>query len=86
MPLYKENGEQRIVLNAPDFVNEKSQLLDHEENIIPNCYALGLASNYDLAGRFGEPSFKGQANGLILWHKEIGQHITMDIVSSMMRG
>jgi len=74
--------EQKIKLNSPNFVNEHSQLLNADETIIPNCYALGLASNYKLAGRFGEPSFMGQANGLVLWHKDIG----MDIVSSIIGG
>ncbi len=83
LPLFRDNSGSEIELNTPDFVNERSQLLDHEGNIIPNCHALGLASNYKLAGRFGELSFKGQANGLVLWHKEIGQEISMDITLSL---
>ncbi len=80
-PLYRDDRQQEIALNDPNFVNDKSQLLDHTGVIIPNCYALGLASNYNLARRFGEPSFMGQANGLVLWHKDIG----MDIASSLIR-
>lgn len=74
IPLYGQDGE-RLSLNAPNFVDERSRLLDQSQNPIGNCYALGLASNYNLAGRFGEPSFKGQANGLVLWHKDIGEEI-----------
>lgn len=80
IPLYTGNEMKKISLNAPHFVDDASRLLDDKKSPIPNCYALGLASNYSLAGRFGEPSFRGQANGLVLWHKDIG----MDIASSLM--
>ena len=79
IPLYQADKAEAIALNAPHFVNQNSQLLDSQGRIIDACYALGLASNYNLAGRFGEPSFKGQANGLVLWYKEIG----MELASSL---
>ena len=79
-PLYDGLSGEKIRLNAPNFVNENSELLDSDSQKVPNCYALGLASNYILAGRFGETSFKGQANGLVLWHKDIG----MDIATTLL--
>jgi len=54
-PLYDGLSGEKIRLNAPNFVNENSELLDSDSQKVPNCYALGLASNYNLAGRFTRP-------------------------------
>ena len=82
IPLYTAGSDHPIQLNAPNFVDGNSALLDNNARPIPHCYALGLAANYDLSGKFGEPSFQGQANGLVLWHKDIG----MDIASRLLGG
>ena len=81
IPLYIGDEANPIAFNAPNFVNDNSQLLSEHEEEIPNCYALGLASNYNLAERFGEPSFSGQANGLVLWFKDIG----MDLAQTLLK-
>ena len=73
---------RKIDLNAPNYVDKSSRLLNANQAVIPNCYALGLASNYNLAGRFGEPSFTGQANGLVLWYKQIGAELASTIIGN----
>ena len=73
--LYDGNTGETFLLNNPNFVDQHSRLLSRDGTPIPGAYALGLASNYNLAGRFGEASFTGQANGLVLWHKDIGTEL-----------
>lgn len=82
IPLYSKSLDQKIELNGPNFVDEKSRLLTSSQAVIPQCYALGLASNYNLAERFGERSFTGQANGLVLWHKDIGMEIASQLTGN----
>jgi len=77
--LYDGNTGETFLLNNPNFVDQHSRLLSRDGTPIPGAYALGLASNYNLAGRFGEASFTGQANGLVLWHKDIGTELASDL-------
>jgi hypothetical protein len=56
-------------------VDGHSRVLDAAGDVVPGVYALGLASGYPLAGRHGEPSFRGQANGLSLWQTDIGAEV-----------
>lgn len=82
IPIYPAQNSPSYDLHAARYVNQNSQLLAANGRAIPNCYALGLATNYDLSGRFGEPSFTGQANGLVLWHKDIGMDIAASLIES----
>ena len=43
-------------------------------------YALGLSAGYPLGGRYGERSFRGEANGLALWQSDIGAEIAANIL------
>ncbi len=49
---------------------------------IPGLYGIGLAAGFVPHGRLGgEPSFKGQANGLWLWQNDVGQLIVDQILA-----
>ena len=65
--------------DAP-LVDECSHVLDGAGRPIDGVFALGLSAGYPLAGRYGEPSFKGQANGLSLWQSDIGEEIVNQIL------
>ena len=66
---------------GPRHVDRRSRLLDASGRALPNAYGIGLAMGYDLRGRFGEWGFSGQANGLVLWFKDIGESIAADLLA-----
>ncbi|MGB6228606.1 MAG: hypothetical protein WBF53_00580 [Litorimonas sp.] len=68
-------GGEQVMPSGPVFVDARSRLLDARGRPVPGVQAIGLAVGYDLRGRFGEVGFEGQANGLVLWFKEIGETI-----------
>jgi hypothetical protein len=75
----------RDALGRLVYVNKRSQLLLSDGAAVPNAFALGLAVGYDHAGRFGEPSFKGQANGVSLWFDELAADILAAIAAGAPR-
>ncbi|MEM7728521.1 MAG: hypothetical protein AAF311_04520 [Pseudomonadota bacterium] len=66
---------QAVRFGGQTHVDPQSRLLDADGQVLPAAQAVGLAMGYDLRGRFGEPGFKGQANGLVLWFKEIAETV-----------
>jgi hypothetical protein len=47
--------------------------MDANGNPLPHLFAIGLASGFVPYGKLGgEPSFRGQANGLWLWQSDVG--------------
>jgi hypothetical protein len=61
---------------APPLVDNACRVLDTAGQPIPNYYGIGLASGFMLTGKLGgEPSFKGQTNGLWLYQNGVGELI-----------
>ena len=76
LPVLDVNG-QALSLNAdrPDgaLVGEGCGVLDSWGDEIPGLFGIGLAAGYRPGGRLGgEPSFKGQVNGLWVWQNDVG--------------
>lgn len=57
-------------------VDDGCRVLDSQGNPIAGLFGIGLAAGFVPQGRLGgEPSFKGQANGLWLWQNDVGMII-----------
>ncbi len=58
------------------------RVLDAGGNPLPHLFAIGLAAGFVPHGKLGgEPSFRGQANGLWLWQSDVGGLIVDAILS-----
>ncbi|TWS95134.1 hypothetical protein [Reyranella sp. CPCC 100927] len=84
LPLFDARGA-RVVLQsegtgAPPMVDGSSCVLDAAGCPVPGVLGIGLAAGLPLAGTFGERSFTGQANGLALWHSDIGAAIATTLL------
>jgi hypothetical protein len=67
VPLQAETGPQARL------VDDHCRVLDADGNPLPHLFAIGLAAGFVPHGRLGgEPSFRGQANGLWLWQSDVG--------------
>ncbi|MGC2401198.1 MAG: hypothetical protein WA510_15500 [Acidobacteriaceae bacterium] len=76
IPLFVETGPK-----AP-LVDGRCRVLDVDGNAIPHAFAIGLAAGFVPHGKLGgEPSFRGQANGLWLWQSEVGGMIVDAILN-----
>ena len=63
-------------------VDDRCRVLDQCGNPIARLFAIGLAAGFVPHGKLGgEPSFKGQANGLWLWQSDVGGLIVDAILS-----
>jgi hypothetical protein len=84
LPLFDVSGAPiRVFSNTGwgrPLVDGRSRVLDERGEIVPGAFALGLSAGYPLAGRHGEPSFIGQANGLSLWQTEVGEELLRQIL------
>lgn len=85
LPLFDADGS-RIALHSQRsptaaLVDGCSRVLDAEGQPVPGVYGQGLSAGYPLAGRYGEPSFTGQANGLALWQAEVGAEIVQQLLA-----
>jgi hypothetical protein len=62
--------------SAPPLVDTACRVLDARGAVVPNLYGIGLASGFRLTGALGgEPSFRGQTNGLWLYQNGVGAMI-----------
>ncbi len=76
VPLQAETGPQ-----AP-LVDDHCRVLAAGGNPLPHLFAIGLAAGFVPHGKLGgEPSFRGQANGLWLWQSDVGGLIVDAILS-----
>jgi UDP-N-acetylglucosamine 2-epimerase len=59
---------------AAPLVDGECRVIDQSQIPIPGVFALGLAAGFVPRGKIlgGEPSFRGQTNGLWLWQNDIG--------------
>lgn len=80
LPITNTTGAPVVLLadhesNSP-LVDAQCRVLDATGNPIPNLYGIGLASGFRLTGKLGgEPSFRGQTNGLWLYQNGVGELI-----------
>lgn len=73
-----DNGGRMLPLAGGDqpLVDRHCRVIDRAGAIVPDCYAIGLAAGFVPWGSLGgEPSFRGQANGLWLWQNDVGMMI-----------
>lgn len=80
LPIYDSSDQQIKLLcegdGAPPLVDDECRVLDASGTPIPNFFGIGLASGFMLTGALGgEPSFKGQTNGLWLYQNGVGGRI-----------
>lgn len=67
---------------APPLVDDRCRVLDQRGAVVPNLYGIGLASGFRLTGKLGgEPSFRGQTNGLWLYQNGVGELIVEQILA-----
>jgi hypothetical protein len=86
VPLFDASGEPIDLLGngegAPPLVDDGCRVLDAQGIPIPNYYGIGLASGFMLSGALGgEPSFKGQTNGLWLYQNGVGEIILNQMIA-----
>ena len=63
-------------------VDDLCRVMDGDGAPIPHLFAIGLGAGFVPHGTLGgEPSFRGQANGLWLWQSDVGELIVNDILS-----
>ncbi len=68
--------------SAPPLVDPACRVLAADGKVIPNLYAIGLASGFRLTGNLGgEPSFRGQTNGLWLYQNGVGELILNQLLT-----
>jgi hypothetical protein len=76
-PIFDADGAKLDLLCAHDrnrMVDAECRVLDAQEQPIPNLFAIGFATGYRLTGaQGGEPSYRGQNNGLWLYQNSIGE-------------
>ena len=70
-----QNPVPLLAQTAPQapLVDGRCRVLDALSNPLPGLFAIGLAAGFVPHGKLGgEPSFRGQANGLWLWQSDVG--------------
>lgn len=77
---------QRIALAADTgapMVDKHCRVIDANGQPIPGVFGIGLAAGFVPWGSLGgEPSFRGQANGLWLWQNDVGLMIVDQLLES----
>ena len=68
--------------SAPPLVDTECRVLTASGHHIPRLYGIGLASGFRLTGKLGgEPSFRGQTNGLWLYQNGVAELILDQILA-----
>jgi hypothetical protein len=77
LPLFDTNGQEMLLADGPaPLVDRHCQVLDVNGQPIPRLLGLGLAAGFIPSGTLGgEPSFRGQTNGIWLWQNGVGAMI-----------
>ncbi len=77
VPLFSETGPQARL------IDDQCRVLDVNGHALPHLFAIGLAAGFIPNGKLGgEPSFRGQANGLWLWQSDVGGLIVDAVLAS----
>jgi hypothetical protein len=87
LPVFNEMGDAVRLLSETGpqaaLIDNRCRVLDAHGKPVPHLFAIGLASGFVPSGKLGgEPSFRGQANGLWLWQSDVGGMIVDAILSS----
>ncbi len=85
LPMFDHNGAKiRLMAHTGPqaaMVDRKCRVMDENNLPVGDLYGIGLAAGFLPSGPLGgEPSFRGQANGLWLWQHDVGLLI-VDAVS-----
>jgi hypothetical protein len=77
LPLFDVNRNRiPLALDGPTpapLVDRLCRVLDHRRRPIPGVFGVGLAAGFVPSGSLGgEPSFRGQTNGIWLWQNGVG--------------
>jgi hypothetical protein len=88
LPVLDEEGQPLSLLKQAGWrapmVGEDCGILDANGNEIPGLFGIGLAAGFNPCPRMGgEPSFRGQANGLWLWQNDIGRLVVKGLLSRL---
>ncbi|NMN07647.1 MULTISPECIES: DegT/DnrJ/EryC1/StrS family aminotransferase [unclassified Novosphingobium] len=80
LPLFDADGAPIVLASdAPEpapLVDRHCRVRDAAGQVVPGVYGIGLAAGFVPWGPLGgEPSFRGNANGLWLWQNDVGQMI-----------
>jgi hypothetical protein len=87
MPIYDATGAPVDLLcnqNRADtrMVDTECRVLDAAGHPLPNVYAIGFVTGYKLTGGLGgEPSYRGQNNGLWLYQNGVGEIIVNHLLT-----
>ncbi len=86
LPVFDQSGT-RVTLHSETspqarLVDNHCRVMDANGKTLPHLFAIGLAAGFVPHGKLGgEPSFRGQANGLWLWQNDVGAMIADAILS-----
>ncbi|WP_328468173.1 hypothetical protein OHA21_51085 [Actinoplanes sp. NBC_00393] len=87
VPVFDEDGRP-VPLHGtgpgtPPLVDTRCRVLDADGEPVPGLFGIGLASGFMLDGPLGgEPSFRGQTNGLWLYQNGIGERILDQLLAT----
>ncbi len=88
LPLADADG-RRIALAADQgapMVDRHCRVIGADGSVLAGAYGIGLAAGFVPWGRLGgEPSFRGQANGLWLWQNDVGLMIVDQLLDGPVR-
>jgi hypothetical protein len=85
VPVFDAAGRRIELLcegeGAPPMVDDQCRVLDARRLPIPNVFGIGLSSGFVPSGKLGgEPSFRGQTNGLWLYQNGVGEIVLDQIL------
>lgn len=88
LPLFDTHGRPIALAcdaePARPLVDRHCRVLDAQGQAIPGVYGIGLAAGFVPWGPLGgEPSFRGNANGLWLWQNDVGQMIVDQVLAPL---
>lgn len=87
LPLFDADGTPiALACDRPrtgPMVDPHCRVIAADDSVVPGVFGIGLAAGFVPWGRLGgEPSFRGNANGLWLWQNDVGQMIVDQILAA----
>ena len=88
MPVLDADGQPINLMCQQDsgrMVDTNCHVLDATGQPLPNVYAIGFVTGYRLTGPLGgEPSYRGQNNGLWLYQNGVGEIVLSHLLKEEM--